>query len=222
MPFVRRVPLGTATQIAGGVLLGIIALALHPHLSGHPSRQAALREMVTLSVRDRVVHETLLLLLVALLTGLTNYAVHRGFTRRLIVAGLVNFAVGIGGLFAAGLIDGFILPEIVARFVSASATAQNAAVATLTVLSVAVNMCTTFAIVAMAIAIAAWSLDLAYYPGESRIAGIVGFVAAAVTVAVLVTGGPYIKPHGLIVVFGTQAVWYVWIAVLLAREGRQT
>ena len=118
MHFVRRLPSRTAIQIACGVLLGIIALALHPQVRGHSGRQAVLREIVTLSVRDRLVHGTLLLLLGALLSGLTNYALHRGLARRLVVAGLVFFAVGIGGLFAAGLIDGLILPEIVTRFVS--------------------------------------------------------------------------------------------------------
>ena len=47
-----------------------------------------------------------------------------------------------------------------------------------------VNICTAFAIVAMAIAIAAWSCDPACDPRESRLAGIVVFIAAAVTVAV--------------------------------------
>ncbi len=218
MPFVRRVPLGTALQVAAAVLLGIIALALHPHLSGHPGRQAALRQMVTLSVRDRLVHGTLLLLLGALLAGLTDYALRRGLTRRPIVAGLVGFATGIGGLFAAGLIDGFMLPEIVARSVTALPAAQDAAIATLTVLSVAVNTCTAFGLIAMAIGIAAWSADLVSSSGESRIAGIAGFVAAAVTVTVLVTGGASITSHGLIVIFAAQGAWYVWVALVLAKS----
>ena len=144
MTYERRAPLWTAGAIAGAVLLAIIALALHPHITGHPAPQAELREIGMLSVRD-------------------------------------------------------------------------AAVATLTASLVAVNMFSSFAIVAMAIAIGAWSLDLAHDPGESRIAGIVGLVSAAVTVAVLVTGGPFLKPHALIAVLCAQGVWYVWIAVLLAR-----
>jgi len=213
----RGAPLRTVGPIAGAVLLAIVALALHPHMSGHAGPQAELREMGSLSARDRLVHGTLLLLLGMLLTGFASYALRRGFTRRPVVAGLVSFAVGIGGLFAAGLIDGFVLPQIAARFVAASPAAQNAAVATLAACGVAVNVLTAFGIVAMAIAIAVWSLDLARDAGESRIAGIVGFVAAALSVAVLVTGGPSLKPHTLMTVLCAQGVWYVWIAVLLAR-----
>ena len=33
----RSVPLRTAASIAGAVLLAIVALALHPHTSGHPA-----------------------------------------------------------------------------------------------------------------------------------------------------------------------------------------
>ncbi len=217
MTYERGVSLRTVGPIAGAVLLAIVALALHPHMSGHAGPQAELREMGSLSARDRLVHGTLLLLLGMLLTGFASYALRRGLTRRPVVAGLVSFAAGIGGLFAAGLIDGFVLPEIVARFVAASPAAQDAAVATLTACGVAVNVLTAFGIVAMAIAIAAWSLDLARDVGESRIAGIVGFVSALLTVAVLITGGPSLTPHTLIAVLCAQGVWYVWIAMLLAR-----
>jgi len=95
-----------------------------------------------------------------LLTGFTGYALRRGLTRQPVVAGLITFAIGIGGLLAAGLIDGFVLPEIAARFVAASPAARDAAVATLAACGVAVNVLTAFGIVAMAIAIGAWSLDL--------------------------------------------------------------
>ena len=115
----RTVPLRTAISIAGAVLLAIIALALHPHISGHPPRRAVLREIGALSVRDQLVHATLILLLGALLTGFINYALRRGLTRRLVVPGLVSFTAGIGALLVAGLIDGFVFPEFAARVVSA-------------------------------------------------------------------------------------------------------
>jgi hypothetical protein len=213
----RRASLRTAGSIAGAVLVAIIALALHPHFIGHPAPQAELREMGTLSARDRLVHGTLLFLIGVLLIGFVRYALSRGVTRQPVVAGLVSFAVGIGGLFAAGLVDGFILPELAARFVAAPPASQVAVVTTLTACSVAVNVLTAFAITAMAIAISAWSLDLAHDPGESRVAGIVGFVSAALTVAALVVSGPSLNPHTLMAVVGAQGVWYVWIAVLFAR-----
>ncbi len=213
----RGAALRTVGPIVGAVLLAVVALALHPHMSGHAGPQAELRELGSLSARDRLVHGTLLLLLAILLTAFASYALRRGLTRWPVVAGLVTFAIGIGGLLAAGLIDGFVLPEIVAQFVDASPAVQDAAVATLAACGVAVNVLTAFGIVAMAIAIAAWSLDLARDVGESRIAGIVGFVSALLTVLVLVEGGPSLSAHTLIAVLCVQGVWYVWIAVLLAR-----
>jgi hypothetical protein len=212
----RGAPLRTAGSIAGAVFLAIVALALHPHLSGHAGPQAELRQLDSLGARDRLVHGTLLLLLGVLLTGFASYSLHRGLSRLPVLAGLVSFALGIGGLFAAGLIDGFVLPEIVARFVAASTAAQDAAVATIAAAGVAVIVLSMFGIVALTIAIAAWSLDLARDVGESRIAGIVGFVSALLTGAVLVTGGSSLTPHTLIAVLCVQGVWYVWIAVLLA------
>ncbi len=140
----RGAPLRTVGSVAGAVLLAIVALALHPHLNGHAGPQAQLRAMGALSARDRLVHGTLLLLLGMLLTGFASYALRRRLARRPVVAGLVSFAVGIGGLFAAGLIDGFVLPEIVARFVAASPASQNAAVATLAACGVAVNVLAAF------------------------------------------------------------------------------
>jgi hypothetical protein len=186
-------------------------------VSGHAGVQAQLREIGLLSARDRLVHGTLLVLLGVLLSGFARYALHRGVRRRAVIAGLVSFSVGIGGLFAAGLIDGFIFPEIVAQSVAASPAAKDTAVATLAVCGVAVNVLTAFGIVAMAIAITAWSLDLARDVGEGRIAGIVGLVSAVLTVAILVTGGPSLTPHTLIAVSFVQGVWYVWIAMLPVR-----
>jgi hypothetical protein len=200
------------------LLLAIIALALHPHIMGQPAPQAELREMVTLSSRDRLVHGTLLLLLGVLLTWLASYALHRGMTRRPVLVGLVSFAIGICSLFAAGLVDGFILPTLAAQFDAASPAAQVAVVVTLAASSVAVNVLTVFGIVAMAIAIAAWSLDLACDQGGNRVAGLLGFVAAALSVAVLMMGGPSLKPHALMAVVCAQGVWYLWIAVLRARQ----
>lgn len=214
----RRAPLRAARWVAGAVLLAIVALALHPHIIGHPAAQAELREIVTLGARDRLVHGTLLLLIGALLIEFVRYALRRGLTRRPVVAGLVIFCVGNCGLLAAGVIDGFILPELAARFVAASPGSQVAVITTLTACSVAVNVLTGLALIAMAIAISAWSLDLAYDPGESRVAGIVGFVSAALTIAVLVMSGPSLNPNSLIAVIGAQGVWYIWIALLLARE----
>ncbi len=218
----RSAYLRTVAPIAGAVLLAIVALALHPHMSDHAGSQAELREMGSLSTRDRLVHGTLLLLLGMLLTVFTSYALRRGLTRQPVIAGLITFAVGIGGLLAAGLIDGFVLPGIVARSVAGSPAARDAAVATLAACGVAINVFTAFGIVAMAIAIAAWSFDLARDVGGSRIAGIVGFVSALLTVSVLVAGGPSLRPHTLIAVLCVQGVWYVWISRYCSRAARRS
>ncbi len=73
----RSAYLRTVAPIAGAVLLAIVALALHPHMSDHAGSQAELREMGSLSTRDRLVHGTLLLLLGMLLTVFTSYALRR-------------------------------------------------------------------------------------------------------------------------------------------------
>ncbi len=90
----RGAILRTAGPVAGAVLLAIIALALHPHISGRPAPQSELREIGTLSVRDWLVHGTLLLLLGALLTGFASYALRRGLTRQPVVAGVVSSPSG--------------------------------------------------------------------------------------------------------------------------------
>ncbi len=217
----RRATLRAAAPIAGGVLLAILALALHPHARGQTGAAAELHELALLSLRDRLVHGTLLLLLGTLLAELVNYALRRGFTRRPVVVGLVGFSVGIGGLIVAGLIDGFLLPDLVARFLDAEPAVQRAALTTLAACGIAVNVFATFGVVALTCAIVAWSLDLARDGGESRVAANVGFGAAALTSAMLATGGRDPSPHALIVMLGAQGVWYGWIFVLLARQSAE-
>ncbi len=214
----RRATLLAAAPIAGGVLLAMLALALHPHVRGQTDAAAELHELASLSLRDRLVHGTLLLLLGALLAGLVNYALWRGLRRGTVVAGLVGFSVGIGGLIVAGLIDGFLLPDLVARFAGAQPAVQRAAMTTLGACGIAVNVFATFGVVALAAAMVAWSLDLVREGGESRVAGNVGFGAAALTLALLATSGGALTPHALMVMLVAQGVWYGWIFALPARR----
>ncbi len=120
---------------------------------------------MTLGVRDMLVHGTLLLLLSALLVAFVNYARGRGLSRWPVITGLILFSLGFGALLAAGRVDGFVIPRLAARFAAAFAPSQDAAMNVLTACSVSVDVMTAFGVVAMAIAIAAWSLDLARDPG---------------------------------------------------------
>ncbi len=106
------------------MLLAIITLAPHPHVVGHAAPQAELRELGTLGAPGRLGARNV--------ASPGRCAAHRirevhfvgGLTRQPVVSGLVSFAIGICGLLAAGLIDGFILPELAARFVAASPASQ--------------------------------------------------------------------------------------------------
>ncbi len=214
----RRGSLRIAGLIAVALLIPIVALALHPHVGGHAAPHVILEQMDGLGMRDRLVHGTLILMFGALLAGFANYALHRGLTRLPVLLGMVSFAIGVAGVFAAGLIDGFLVPEIAVRFAHAAASAQDAALVTLTACGAAVNVLTTFGFIATAIAIGAWSFDLVRDPGEPRISAIVGFISAAITIVVLISRGSSIKPHALMAIVCAQGLWYMSVAVLVARE----
>jgi hypothetical protein len=217
-PSLRARPDGTvaAVIIATCAVVAILAVAQHPVAASHAAAQA-IPEMVRLAPMDRTIHGILIAVMAALLFGFSVFSARVGFDRQTTIAGLTAYALGVGAVIGAGLIDGFIVPDIALRYVGVSPGDIKSAVPLLHLCSIAIQNLTKFGFIAMSAAIAAWSLGLVSSAGVRRATGVVGFCSAGLTIAILAYAHT-LNPHFLVIIVFVQAIWYLAIAALLLRR----
>jgi hypothetical protein len=93
----------------------------------------------------------------------------------------------------------------------------SAAVPLLLLCAIAIQNLTKLGFVAMSTGIFVWSAGLVGAPGTLRAVGILGFVCAALSIAI-VAYARYLNPHLVGAVVIVQALWYLAIAALLLQR----
>lgn len=202
--------------IGACAILAVLAVAQHPVAASHVAAQA-IPEVVQLSLIDRLVHGFLIATTLATFFGFTIFSARRGFDRHTTIAGFIGYALGVAAVIGAALIDGFIIPDIAARYVKVTHDDIRAAVPLLTFCAIAIQNLTKLGFVAMSAGIFAWSVGLVASPGTLRTVGIVGFFAAGLPVVIL-SYAHFLNPHLLGIIVLVQAVWYLAIAALLWKR----
>jgi hypothetical protein len=205
-----------AVVIAACAIVAILAVAQHPVVATHAPAQA-IPELVRLGPMDRIVHGILIAVMAALLFGFSIFALRRGLGQQATVGGLIAYAVGVGAVIGAALIDGFVIPDIAARYVRVSPDDIKAAVPLLLFCAIAIQNLTKLGFIAMSAGIFVWSASLIHSPGTLRATGILGLVAALLPLAI-VGYARYLNPHLVGAVVIVQAVWYLAVAGLLVTR----
>ncbi len=218
-PLDRNLPNGKLAGIIIAVCAGlsIPAIANHPQILAR-SHGDLLAQIVALSPIDRFVHGALMVIMFALVWGLAIFAIRRGFNRATVLAGFIAYAAGALAWIGATLIDGFITPEIAARFIGTSPEAQNYAISLLRFCAISIQILTKFGLVAISIGILKWSAGLLLSPGAPRTVGVIGIFAGILPPVIVLLTHISLSPHSLGIIIITQAVWYAGIATLLIRE----
>ncbi|HEX3462880.1 MAG TPA: hypothetical protein VHS78_02335 [Candidatus Elarobacter sp.] len=180
------------------------------------SRADVLARIVSLSGTDEAVHAIVIAAACGLLFGLASFAMRRGLRDAGVLAGLTAYAVGTGPAIAAGLIDGFLIPAIAARYAAAPPQAVDTALQLLAVCAAAIQITTKTWLLATSFAVLIWSFGLMRLGGLPRTAGAAGIVATAVVLAVLAFT-TNVNPHSLGIVVLVQTLWYVAIGALMIR-----
>jgi hypothetical protein len=211
-----RVPDGALAGVAIAVasLLTLVSVAHHPTTPKALKAADAFPAIVALTGADRMVHTIVIGTMLALVFGFAVYALRRGLHRSAVVGGLIAFTFGIAATIGAALIDGFLIPEIAARYVDATPELLSRAAMLLQTCALAIQVATKAGFVGMSLGIVLWSVDLILDKGFLRIAGVVGALAGIVP-AILTLSGGYLNPHALMIVIAIQTLWYLAIATLL-------
>jgi len=203
--------------IAACAVLTILMIVMHPQAPQHRLSEVV-AEIARLAPMLAVVHGTVIAFIIGLAYGLTVYSLRRGLRRELVLGALVVYAAGTGVMVLAALIDGFLISALARTYVGASPEVLRDGASILAACGAAIQVLSKFGVVALSAAIALWSADLVREAGRLRVAAIIGFAAALISVGVLFAEGRFIVPLTLSVIVIAQGIWYIAIASLLVQR----
>lgn len=215
------VPVAPRGTIAGIVLvtcgaLAVFAMAHHPSVETRTPAEA-IREIGRIGSVNEIVHGAMIGIIAALLFGLTIFSMRRGLPSEAILGGLIAQAIGTGAMIVAATISGFLIPDIAARYATASPQGLQFAVQVISICGESVQLFGKLGVIGMTLAIALWSVDLIRARSIVRMAGILGFGAAALAVAMILSG-THLTPQTLGIIVLAQAIWYCAVGALLIRR----
>lgn len=143
-----------------------------------------------------------------------------GPRRALVRAGLVALVVGTAGAVCAGLVNGFIVPNVAARYVGAGPEDVAALKPVLVMLREANATLARVSVVGLSLTAVAWSSCVLMMPGWRRAAGVIGLLCGLAPLAM--HAGEHLRMnvsgYGLFVQI--HAVWGVMAGlVMVVRRG---
>src|SRR5579872_1048682 len=203
--------------IAVCAVLIVAALALHPSVGSAPFSAALLAEIVRLAPLDRAVHGALMVMLYALVFAMVIFSLRAGLHHPPVLLGLIAYIASTLFFTGAAVVDGFIIPDIASRYVSAPPQLLSGSHHLLVLCALAIQALTKFGVVAASTAILSWSLQLVRAAGAFRLTAALGIVAAVASLT-LTAGVGQFTPHSIGATFLLQSVWLLAIAGLLISE----
>jgi hypothetical protein len=212
----RKPDSGVGLLLAGLAILMLVALAFHPQAHGHDAA-GIVTSMNAQVLMDEVVHGSLAVVLGLLSTVMLLFGRKLGPWRFPVLLGSVFYLGGAMLAVAAAVTDGFVLPAIVRRCAGASPVCAGDAMPLLRLSALQIEALTRVSFSAIALAVAAWSTALATTPGAPRWAWIAGLTSAALQLLALFAVPGRLNPHSLMLVTAGQMVWYLTVALLMAR-----
>lgn len=196
-----------------GALAGMLVMSLHPTAHdllepGGFARQAHLNAMV---------HGLALAAVPALFLGLL------GLTRRLAwpelgVAALVAYGFGGVAVATAAVASGFVATEVIERMLAAEAGSRDIHRALLAYTGIVNQAFAKVHVVATSVALLLWSAAILKTRLMPRIVGHAGAVVGGAVLLAFFGGHLRLNVHGFGIVVALQAVWLIWVGVLLCRS----
>jgi hypothetical protein len=195
-------------------LVSLIVVAHHPVIKARETDEL-FAEMVKKAFADRIVHGALILLVILQLFAFCRFARRQNIERTPVLLGLLFYSLGTVAMIGAALVDGFLVPEVGARYFHASQATADAGLALLRFCSIAIQLFTKSSVIAIAMAILLWSFSFARAGRASLLAGLIGVAAVLSQAYILVLGGSIITAHTILFVAAPQMFWYIGVGLLL-------
>ncbi len=203
--------------LALSTLLSLVLIAHHPVADLHdPAR--GLSNIVALGAAQRWVHGLLILIVLLFATGFSGFAWRLGIAHPLVMAGWLSQVLGAMALIGAGLLDGFVVPDIAGHW----AARGGAGAYDLIAFSGAwLQADTKLGLVLMALSAVFFGHALLHHRGGARWIGLLGIgVGGFSAVFVLNMAGRFNVPL-LLAYMSAQAAWHLTVAFWMIRGLRK-
>jgi hypothetical protein len=202
-------------------LLEVLVIAHHPGMS--------LREMVQGSAAaenvgtfGEWVHGTLMVLVVAVYFGLTEFAVQQDLRRPFVRLGLIAYSLGLLAMLGAALLNGFVTWRALMTIgrLAAAGTLQEPTVfrQLLILASVLSQSLADVGGIAMSTGVVLWSISILWGTRYERVVGAGGVLVGVASAIALGTGTLVLDQHGILALAIFEALWTVCIGVLLLQR----
>jgi hypothetical protein len=202
--------------ILAGSILSVFAMGHHPSVSG--SGAAAMAELAREAALARLVHGSLIALMVAMISGFWVFAERLDLSSGVVRLATVSYLVGVGAMIGAALISGFVVSGLGAWYAGAEPAAIEAA-SHLMVFGHASNQALAkLGVTAMSAAILLWSVRLTRRTGANRAIGWLGVAIGLVPPVLLAADQLRLDVAGMGGVVIAQGVWNLAIGVQLIRR----
>lgn len=215
-----NVPDGAAKQLGWiMVLASILALGfamIHPQLSAR-DLPGVLREMAAGAAFNGWVHGILIALYVILAAAFYGLSRRLGLDRPAVALGMISYAFGAMAMAGAAVINGFALGLFASRYADIRPEQFAAVGASFNLAGSIAMIWAAVGAVALAAAVAAWSLRLAVSAGTNRAIGLSGLVIGLGAIVLLVSGQLILDVHGFLALVASQTAWTVAVGVQLIR-----
>jgi hypothetical protein len=199
--------------IVGSALLSVFAMAHHPTAGGADFMTYA-RNVARIAFIDQAVHGALLVLMAVITWALVVFALRRGLGSPLVTLGLVAWAIGITGMTAAGIFNGFVTVDLARRALAAPENSEMLR-AVFIGLGAAIGVVAVIGAIAMSAAMFFWSADLARSTGAVRTVGGLGLAAGALLVLALLAGMIRLNVGGMMLVVLVWSAWFTGVGGLM-------
>lgn len=197
-------------------LLSVVALAHHPTAQARDPA-AFVAAIARKAAMDRLVHGSMILFIGALVYGFSYLTVRLEGTTPWALAAFIAYAVGAIGMVGAASVDGFVVPDLVARYQDQPAEQLQTMRHLLGLCLVIIRAWARLGVITMSLAYVLWSVALLARPGGVRVVGAIGCIAGASLVIAALSGILPMTMHGMLVLGVAQTVWSVAIGILLMR-----
>jgi hypothetical protein len=199
-----------------GSILSVFAMGHHPSVSG--SGAAAVAELAREAALARLVHGSLIALMVAMIYGFWVFAERLDLSAGAVRLGMVSYLVGVGAMIGAALISGFVVTGLGERYAGADPAAIEAVRHLMSFGHAGNQALAKLGVLAMSAAILLWSTRLARRTGANRAIGWLGVAVGLVPPVLLLSGRLQLHVAGMGAVVIAQGVWNLAIGVQLIRR----
>lgn len=200
-------------------LLTTVVVAHHPTPNLHDHGQA-MANIVAVSQAERWVHGGASALGILFCVAFSGFAWRLGIEHPLVMAGWLCYVLGTFALLLAALHDGFIIPDLAARFAGDPA-AYPWGYDIIAACGVTLQSLARLGLVLIGFALVLWSHALAHHRGIARWIAALAFVTGGLSVGYLLSLPGQINKDGLFWLLVGQTMWNLTVAVWMIRGPRR-